>query len=228
MVIDVNIINDVIEFAQRDSLIVIILAFSTLILAIVTTIALITTLKQTKKSNNELQKSNKITERMLELTHRPVLELTLMDILVNYKNDEWCSVGDMFEIGAQTKKFPIKFTFKLKNMGKESAQNIICSYDFDFITNFDEPFDLGKYKNYFSLSEIPKNVLKSELINLDLPAHHQEYHVIIDELEVSASSKAIFTLEISYLFLGDSEGYLQYIYEISENGRNILFRRHIS
>jgi len=63
---------------------------------------------------------------------------------------------------------------------------------------------------------------------LAIPASHDEEYKIYDELEVSPSTKCIFTFEISYNFLGDSEGYIQYIYEYTQHGTKIMFRNHSS
>ncbi|MCH7561221.1 MAG: hypothetical protein IIC67_07660 [Thaumarchaeota archaeon] len=228
MAIEVNIVNDVIEFIQKDSLTVILLAFSTFALAIITAIALVVTLNRTKKSNDELTKSNIITERMLELTHRPILKLNYVTLWWEYKKDEYCQTYSMLDSSTTTKKFPIEIQFKLTNSGIESAQNIIASYDLDFINNDDEHIDLTPYKNKFTTNRTTIDDLKSKQFDLDLPASYDEEYKINDELEVCPSTKCIFTFEISYNFLGDSEGYIQYIYEYSQKGTKTLFRNHLS
>lgn len=204
------------------------LIFVTWALVIATIVGVGITTYLTRESLKHTQESNVITERMLELTHRPILKLNYVTPWWEYKKGDTCKTYDMIDSSATTKKFPIAIHFQLINTGVESAQDIIASYGMDFINSNDEPVDLTTYKNKFTTSKKTIDDLKSKFFDLDLPASHTEDYKINDELEVRASTKCIFTFEISYTFLGNSEGYIQYIYEYTQQGMKVLFRSHSS
>jgi len=227
MAIEVNIVNDVIKFAQKDSIISIILAMSTFALVIITAIALVVTLNRTKKSNDELTKYNIVTERMLELTHRPILKLNHVSFWWEVEGGKHQSTYNVIDPQTTSKQVPVLIKFMLANAGVESAQNIIVSYDVDFINNTDDDIDLTPYKNKFTTNT--KTVqLKSKQFDVDLPSGHEEAYEINDKLEIIPSTKCIITFEIFYTFLGDSEGYIQYIYQYTRERYEILFRNHLS
>jgi hypothetical protein len=204
------------------------LVYGTWALVIATIIGIGITALLTRKALRHTQESNIITERMLELTHRPILKLDYVVLWWEIQSGNHKETYHVISTDSVTKELPVLIRFKLTNMGVESAQNIIVSYDVDFINNNDELIDLNVYKNKFTTNNSSKNTLHSKQFDLDLPTNHDEEYEINDTFEITPSTKCIITFEISYTFLGDSEGYIQYIYEYTKNGNNVLFRRHIS
>jgi len=203
------------------------LIYGTWVLVILTGIGIAIAAKSTRESLRLTRKSNVITERMLELTHRPVLRLDDVEFLWEIEKNHHVDTSKVINPQRSPEKLPALFRFKLTNTGAEPARNIIASYDVDFVNSSDD-VDLVSYKKKLTTNATRASTLKSKPFNLDLPAGRDETYEICDDFEVMPATKCIILLEISYNFLGDSEGYMQYIYEYIHNWRRILFRDHLS
>lgn len=128
MAIEVNIVNDVVEFVQRDSVISILLALSTFALVIITAVALWRTSVNTRKSNDELRISNAELRKSNEL----------MTLELRQKFAPSFSI-DNRQIQYETDKVTANFSCSISNKGKIPLHNLKI-----YVTNFKELPSLEK------------------------------------------------------------------------------------
>lgn len=228
MAIEVILVNDTIEFIQQETILFIILSVSTLALVVITLAGIMWSNLNTRKSNAELKESNKITERMLELTHRPIPELKY--IIVNWKfiNFDWFDPSQLYQFHPDRDSEQIEnwMRLSLENHGIEPIQDITISYRFDFIDNID-PIDAETFENNFSKPMSHFNY--HQTTNIDIPMNDDREFTNTDKIEFIKSKQCLLTLQIDYLFLGNTQGYLRYVYlHHSENSGEILYRKFSS